>query len=201
MYYVGSSNRIYERQEKSNNTNSWANDNLSGRYTAANISSLSVYWAQNMTNTSQALVVLFQEEDRASTFSIGKYTSYGNVSNDWVETKYSFTVQEGSPFSMIPLTGPQDLLIYAVGGDKRLAQFRYNVSSDTVLEYGCKHDTRKTIVLILTVNSLGPISISKDCSHRRHSKQHSPLQLGTAAGVFTASPLYTSYTCHKFRRI
>jgi len=128
---------------------------------ATNEQLANVYWAQNITNTSQALLVLFQEKDRASMFSIGKYTSYGHVSNDWVETKYTFTVQEGSPLSMIFFTGPQDLLIYAVGGEKRLARFGYNVSSDTVLEYGCKYEKPRQCILKVTANSFEHTIVSK----------------------------------------
>lgn len=139
VYYVGAANRIYERQAKANNSNAWANDNLSGLYTAANLSSLNVYWTQNITNTSQALCVLFQEKSTgSSTFSIGKYTSFGNISNDWVETRYNYTIQEGSPLAMVRLSRPDDLLIYAVGEDRRLDQYRYNISTDAVTEFGCK---------------------------------------------------------------
>lgn len=138
VYYFGASHRIYERQAKANNSNAWANDNLSGLYSAANLSSLSVYWTQNITNTSQALCVLFQEKDAlGSTFSIGKYTSYGNISNDWIETKYNYTIKEGSPLAMAQLSNPNDVLVYAVGDNRRLDQYRYNVSTDAVSEFGC----------------------------------------------------------------
>ncbi|KAE9989910.1 hypothetical protein EG327_002097 [Venturia inaequalis] len=137
VYYLGAADRIYERQARANNSNAWANDNLSGLYTAANLSSLNVYWTQNITNTSQALCVLFQEKRiGASRFTIGKYTSYGNISNEWVETKYNYTIQDGSPLSMARLSRPEDVLIYAVGEDRRLDQYRYNITTDDVTEFG-----------------------------------------------------------------
>lgn len=82
---------------------------------------------------------MFQEKTaRASTFTIGKYTSYGNISNEWIDTKYNYTVQEGSPLSMVRLSRPEDVLIYAVGEDRRLDQYRYNITTDQVIEFGCE---------------------------------------------------------------
>lgn len=137
VYYIGAANRIYERQAKANNSNAWANDNLSGLYTAAQSSSLNVYWTQNITNTSQALCVIFQDKTVGlSTFSIGKYTSYGSISNEWVLNTHNYTIKEGSPLAMVRLSRPDDVVIYAVGKDSRLDQYRYNISTDAVTEFG-----------------------------------------------------------------
>jgi hypothetical protein len=127
---------LYERQEKSNQSNAWASDNFSGLYKASKDSSIGVFWTQNITNTSQALLVAFQEQERPNMFTVGKYTSYGNVSNPWISTKYNFTLMEGSPLSLLPFSGPQDLMLYAASPSGKLSQFRYNITSDEVENYG-----------------------------------------------------------------
>jgi hypothetical protein len=136
VYYTGADQAVYERQEKSNQTNAWASDNFSGLYKASRESSLAVYWSQNVTNTSQALLVAFQEQDRPNLFTVGKYTSWNNVSNPWISTKYNFTVLEGSPLALLPFTSWKDLMLYAAGPDGKLTQFRYNLTSDEVQQYG-----------------------------------------------------------------
>ena len=129
---------MYERQEKSNLTNAWASDNFSGLYKAARSSSLGVYWTQNFTNVSQTLLVAFQEPERPNTFTIGKYTSYQNVSNEWVSTKYNNSILQGSPLSFIPFTGSRELALYAAKPKGYLGQYRYTISNGSIQEFGCK---------------------------------------------------------------
>jgi hypothetical protein len=136
VYYLSADQTLFERQEKSNQSNSWASDNFSGLFKASKISSLGAYWTQDFTNVSQTLLVAFQDQSRPDMFTIGKYTSYKNISNDWVSTRYNFSVLEGTPLSMVPLSGKQDLLLYAAKPTGRLTQYRYNISSDDIQEYG-----------------------------------------------------------------
>jgi hypothetical protein len=140
VYYIGNNHALFERASKANDSHSWYSENLSGLFKASPASSLSTYWTQNFTNVSQALLVMFQEYDRPETFTIGKYTSYKNISNEWISIKANFSTLDGSPLAMIPLSFPRiphDLLLYAAkpnGG--QLAQYRYNMTSDVIQEYG-----------------------------------------------------------------
>jgi hypothetical protein len=125
VYYIGSNQAIIERSAKANDSNTWYSENMSGLYRSAFSSSLSTYWTQNFTNVSQALLVMFQEHDRPDMFCIGKYTSWKNISNEWISTKYNFTTMRGSPLAMAPLFWPQfphDLLLYAAKPHGQLAQ-------------------------------------------------------------------------------
>jgi hypothetical protein len=144
VYYIGSNQAIIERAAKSNDSNSWYSENLSGLYKAASGSSLSSYWTQNFTNVSQALLVMFQDYERPDMFSIGKYTSWKNISNEWISIKYNFTTMRGSPLAMTPLSSselPHNLLLYAAKPNGQLAQYLYNVSDDSAREFGSTNST------------------------------------------------------------
>lgn len=114
MYYMSPNEKLMERQAPSNASNAWKDDNFSGLYTASNAYFLTAYWNQNINNSSQELVVLFQKEDFANGITQGRYTSDSTASNPWVANNFGFSHSRGSTFaiSLVSYGSGKHLMLY-----------------------------------------------------------------------------------------
>ncbi|KAL8634537.1 MAG: hypothetical protein Q9228_007868, partial [Teloschistes exilis] len=130
VYYVSPDDELTERQAPSDNPQAWENDNFSGLYAAANASLLAAYWHQNFENSSQELVVLFQEESFANGITQGRYISDNMTSNPWVANNFGFSHPRGSTFAVAIASyrkGKQ-LMLYTVDDNNKLQQHEYTIS-------------------------------------------------------------------------
>ncbi|KAL8969536.1 MAG: hypothetical protein Q9183_001953 [Haloplaca sp. 2 TL-2023] len=133
VYYVSSNNHLVERGAPSENPQTWGNDNFSGLYTAANASFLAAYWHQNIQNTSQELVILFQKENFANGITQARYLSDEKMSYPWVSNNFGFSHPSGSNFAIAPASyrDGKRVMLYTVGNSKALQQHEYKISDDT----------------------------------------------------------------------
>lgn len=130
MYYMSPNEELVERQAPSNASKAWENDNFSGLYTASNASFLAAYWNQDINNSSQELVVLFQKEDFANGITQGRYTSNTTTSNPWVANNFGFSHPRGSTFalSLVSYQSGKHLMLYTVDDSTILQQHEYTIS-------------------------------------------------------------------------
>lgn len=129
------SDAISARQAPSNDSQAWIADNFSGLYNGDNSTFLAAYWTQSIQNTTQVLVLLFQEEKFANGITQGRYTSNKTTSNPWVANKFGFSQPRGSTFAVVPVSyrSGKHLMLYAVDDANSLQQHEYRVS-DTDLD-------------------------------------------------------------------
>ncbi|KAL8858593.1 MAG: hypothetical protein Q9178_004887 [Gyalolechia marmorata] len=104
VYYMATTDELFEHQAPSNDSQAWKEDNFSGLYRGSNSTLLAAYWNQDFYRESQQLVVLFQEEDFANGITQGRYTSNSRTSNPWVADNFGFSQPQGSAFALCPVT-------------------------------------------------------------------------------------------------
>lgn len=127
--------QIVEHQAPSNNSQAWEDDNFTGLYTASNSTFLAAYWHQNIANSSEELVVLFQDVDVPKAITQGRYTSNSTTSNNWVAQDFPFSQPDGSTFAMslVAYRSGAHMELYTVDGSNSLQQHEYTIS-DTDLD-------------------------------------------------------------------
>ncbi|KAL8815176.1 MAG: hypothetical protein Q9223_005666 [Gallowayella weberi] len=130
VYYMTTTDELFEHQASSNDSQRWKEDNFSGLYRGSNSTYLAAYWNQDFYHESQQLVVLFQEEDIANGITQGRYTSNSRTSNPWVADKFGFSQPQGSAFALCPVTNRsgKQIALYTVDGDRVLRQQEYIIS-------------------------------------------------------------------------
>lgn len=128
---------MYERQSPyKEKVGVWGNDNFSGLYSTSNASNLVSYWDQNFANVSQILVVLFQEIG-ANSLTIGKYHSDNTTDYPWESQRQSIAIQDGSPLALAPTGVRFDMRLYLSDADGLLAQYQYNLQTDSLSKPTC----------------------------------------------------------------
>ncbi len=134
---MATDDKLMERQAPSNDSQAWEDDNFSGLYSGSNNSFLTAYWHQNIQNTSEELVVLFQQQNFANGITQGRYTSNKTTSNPWVAQNFGFSQPQGSNFALAPASFRSATLVmlYTIDDSSTLQQFEY-VISDTDLSPG-----------------------------------------------------------------
>lgn len=132
VYYMSVSNRLSERQAPSNDSQAWKDDNFSGLYTGTESTHPAAHWNQNISNASQELVVLFQEDKFANGLTQARYTSNSTTSNPWVTNRFGFSLPKGSTFGTALVSYPEgrQFMLYIFADDMKLHQREYEVSTD-----------------------------------------------------------------------
>lgn len=122
--------KLFERQAPSNDSQAWEDDNFSGLYTGTNSTFLTAHWNQNVKNSSQELIVLFQDENFANGITQGRYTSDRSSSNLWISNNFGFSQPRGSTFvmSLVSYRSGKHLMLYTVGESNKLKQHEYTIS-------------------------------------------------------------------------
>lgn len=130
MFFLSDNNGISARQAPSNNSQAWLDDNFSGLYSGTNSTFLAAYWNQNIQNTSQELVLLFQEDNFANGITQGRYVSNKTTGNPWVVNNFGFSQPKGSTFAMslVSYISGKHLMLYTVGDGNTLQQHEYTIS-------------------------------------------------------------------------
>lgn len=132
VYLAGNTGTIYERQSPyKTQVGVWGDDNFSGLYSVSKESSIASYWQQNFSNGSQAISVLFQEIG-ANSLTIGKYHGTRTADFDWVATRNSISILDGSPLTLAPTGIDSNLGLYLAGGDGMLTRYQYRIDTDSL---------------------------------------------------------------------
>ena len=131
---------LIERQAPSGNSQAWEDFHFSGLYSATNSSFLAAYWNQNVSNQSQELVVLFQEENFANGITQSLYTSNDTTSsptirNPWHAEKFGFLQPKGSMFALVLASyrSGKHVMLYTVDDAKQLRQHEYSISDSDLV--------------------------------------------------------------------
>lgn len=134
VYYLSSNGVLIERQASSANPQSWKDSNLSYLYGASNSTSLTAYWNQNRSDSSQELVVLFQKEESETSITQARYTSNNVTENRWVVDVLRFSHPIGSTFatSLADYRGGKHIVLYNVNDDKALQQYDYTINNASI---------------------------------------------------------------------
>ncbi len=109
----------------------WGYDNFSGLYSASTFSSIFSYWYQNFDTRLQVLTNFFQELG-ANSLTAARYFENGTDQRDWVSTRHSFAIQDGSPIAAAPVGSRRDVRLYVGGTDGVMKQYPYNVETNTM---------------------------------------------------------------------
>ncbi|KAL8650498.1 MAG: hypothetical protein Q9226_005116 [Calogaya cf. arnoldii] len=130
VYYMTTTDELFERQAPSNHSQPWKDDNFSGLYRGSNSTFLAAYWNQDLYRVSQQLIVLFQEKDFANGITQGRYTSNRRTSNPWIADKFGFSQPQGSTFALCPVShrNGRQIMLYTVDSDRILQQHEYTIS-------------------------------------------------------------------------
>ena len=161
MYLMSTTNEIFERQAPSNKSQAWEDDNFSGLYSASNSTFFATYWNQNITNSSQELVVLFQERDFENGVTQGRYTSDSTSSNPWVANNFGFSQLKGSTFVVAPVSyrDARHLMLYTVDGAKNLQQHEYT-TSDTDFSPSAVVNLASESATGFTIDQRSPLTVA-----------------------------------------
>jgi hypothetical protein len=132
VYFYGATGTIYERQSPyKEQIGIWGNDNFSGLYTTSNTSSILSYWNQDFANSSQILVVLFQEIG-ANSLTIGRYTSDNMTSYPWTSNRESISIMDGSPLTVASSGAEFGLQLYLANSNGLMSQYKYQLDTNTL---------------------------------------------------------------------
>lgn len=130
VYFMGPNNKMYERQSPANGSQAWEDDNFTGLYSATNSTYLDAYWNQNIANSSEELVVVFQDQNLGNGLTQARYTSNSTTSNPWVANNFQFALPAGNAFSMslVSYRSGKHQELYAVDSGRSLQQYEYTIS-------------------------------------------------------------------------
>lgn len=125
---------LIERQASSENPQSWEDFHFSGHYSTSNSTFLTAYWNQNISNSSQELVVLFQKEGFENSITQARYTSNNVTENHWVADVLGFSQPQGSTFAMAPAgyRSGKHIMLYNVDDNKTLHQQDYTINDASI---------------------------------------------------------------------
>lgn len=164
---MATNDELVERQAAANNPNSWEDDNFTGLFSGSNSTHLTAFWCQNIWNSSQELVVLFQRDNFDNGITQARYTSANSTSNPWVTNNFPFAQPKGNTwaFSLVSYRSGKHLELYTVGEDDKLGQYEYTINDNV----------DSTSVVSITSQSATPLTVDPEAPLAVVAQDNQPL--------------------------